>query len=173
MKEIPKKNYIILLGLSIGTIILLVYISSLYKSYQLNKDKDYEIQTVLSTITIDDLDNYIQENPNVIIYISKSDNELIDIFEIDFKKYIKEKELSSEIVYLNTSNIAISDRDKIAAYFNDEFKRLPLDLLDNSNLLLFKDGKIVDIMYLIKKDIDIKDVKLFLEKNNIQGDENE
>lgn len=173
MKEIPKKNYIILLGLSIGTIILLVYISSLYKSYQLNKDKDYEIQTVLSTITIDDLDNYIQENPNVIIYISKSDNELIDIFEIDFKKYIKEKELSSEIVYLNTSNIAISDRDKIAAYFNDEFKRLSLDLLDNSNLLLFKDGKIVDIMYLTKKDIDIKDVKVFLEKNNIQGDENE
>lgn len=173
MRQIPKKNYIILFGLSIGTVILLIYVSSLYKSYQFSKDKNYEIQSVLSTITMSDVDNYIQENPNIVLYISNSDNESVNSFETEFKKYIKDNDLSHEIVYLNTTGITNDDFNKIANYYNDAYKVMSINLLGTSNLLFFEDGKIEDIMYLSNKDINIADVKIFLEKNNVLGERDE
>ena len=63
----PKKNYIILIVLVVSTVFVTLFISDVY----LQKSKKESIcYQYLNRIMLTELDEYIIENPNSIIYIS-------------------------------------------------------------------------------------------------------
>lgn len=163
-QNIPIKNYIILGILVVVTIFLTFYLSSWYKTSKEYKSQHSVVADLLSTIKIEDIDNYLIDNPNIVIYMASSkDNQIVD-FENDFKNFVLKEEINDELVYLDTSTIT-SDNDyqRVERFFSDKLQKDNIKLVNKTNLLVVKDGKIFDIMYTSeKREINIEDVEQFL-----------
>lgn len=104
LREIPKKNYIYLLLILLGTILLLIYIYKWYDTYNENTLNTSIMNEYLTVINYNELDNYIIENKDAVIYVSILGNEKINRFERKFKNAILDNNLKNEILYLDLTN---------------------------------------------------------------------
>lgn len=102
MKQIPKKNYYILVVLLAVTVLLTLWLSNLY----LNKEKlvsnFYEYS---NKITPDDFNEFMTENSDVIIYISDKYDLTHETFEKKFENKIDELNLKHNLIYLDRNDI--------------------------------------------------------------------
>lgn len=85
MKKIPLKNYFIVGFLIIFTIFLTFYLMKKYDSVKVK-----EINFV-SEVKENELDSYITERQEVIIYMASSNNKGLDTFNKDLKNIQKIK----------------------------------------------------------------------------------
>lgn len=165
MKEIPKINYVLLGVMSIITILVVVYMSNWYKA-----SKSYQLESSIMTnflgeIKESEIENYILENPEIVIYISNDQEDETKKFEKKLKNFIIKEEVKSHFIYLDCNNISSEFMKKFQKnYFKDSLKTL---YLSYPNLLIVNDRKIVDILYKLDQEVDINDVKQFLEKNGV------
>lgn len=111
-KEIPQKNYIYLFLILLGSILFVLYLYTWYQAYNENKLNTSIMNKYLTVINYNELDNYIIENKNAIIYVSILGNEDINNFEKKFKNLVSEYNLKNEILYLDISNENISNATK-------------------------------------------------------------
>ena len=75
MRKIPKKNYILLVLLLIMTVFSVFYIANWYtasKNFQL---EDSIMKNFLGEIKESEIENYILENPETVIYVSIGNDE--------------------------------------------------------------------------------------------------
>ncbi len=157
----PLKNYILLLSAFVITIFSAWYIFNMYTDYIF--EKDHTLSNYISEISYDELSNYVIDNPNTIVYLSSRDNINHVDFEKSFIDYIKENNLKSSIVYFDTKKIAINDLITIkATYFKENLSEVNLDTFPN--LIIFENGKIVDLLYKNHEQIDLDHVKKMIEK---------
>ena len=137
MREIPKKNYVILFILVIAVVFITLAAATLYKNYSSN-DKSYmsENITIVDSTTIQ---NYIKENSLVFIYVSdesintnlEEEKKLLEkIEEFDLKKYF---------VFFN------SDNDKNLAFIKNNYN---IDYKDKNLILLIEDNMLIDKLVL-------------------------
>ena len=107
LRDIPFKNYIYLFLILLGSFIVLIYINNWYNSYHKNKLNIGIMNNYLTVINYNELDNYIIENKDAILYVSVLGNEEINKFEQKFKNSIIDNNLKNDILYLNltTENI--------------------------------------------------------------------
>lgn len=168
MREVPKRNYWLMGLLTVATVIVVIYMANWYQA-----SKNYYLESSVMTnflgeIKEAEIENYILENPEVVIYISKDQEDSTKKFEKQLKDYIIKEEIKSYFIYLNCSTLS---SDFIASfqkkYFNGELKKINLSY---PNLLVVSDGKIVDVLYKLDAKPNIKDVKSFLEKNGVTID---
>ncbi|NLL44984.1 MAG: hypothetical protein GX247_04910 [Mollicutes bacterium] len=147
-RDIPLKNYFILGIIVIVTVILTFYLASWYKTSKGYQMQNAVITNVLSAIRVEDIDNYLIDNPNIIIYIASSKDEKIKDFEKDFKKFILKHEIIDEFVYLDTSTITNdNDYQKIEKHFSTTLAKITKKINNKTNLLIVRDGKVLDMMY--------------------------
>lgn len=104
LREIPLKNYIYLLLILLGTILFLSYIYKWYDTYNKNELNTSIMNEYLTVINYNELDNYIIENKDAIIYVSILGNEEINRFERKFKNAILDNNLKNNILYLDLTN---------------------------------------------------------------------
>lgn len=104
LREVPLKNYIYLFLILLGSILLLFYIYRWYDTYNQNKLNTSIMNEYLTVINYNELDNYIIENKDAIIYVSVLGNEDINRFERKFKNIITENRLKNSILYLDITN---------------------------------------------------------------------
>lgn len=139
MNEIPKKNYYILLGLILGTIFLTLSLSYIY----INKDKTISNFYMYSNkITSEEFDEYIIENPNLIVYISDKYNLSYEDFEKKFEKKINELNLKDNLVYIDKSSLSkkfLSDLEK-KYNLNINRKKLPI-------IIVISDKRIIKTIF--------------------------
>lgn len=112
------KNSILLIFIYIATIGMTFYFC---KSYNVYKDYQKEIPVIrdsLQEITKEDLEHYIVENSVAIIYMCTAPDDTCRGFEKDLKKYIKKKEITDEIVYLNLTGV---DLEQFVNNFNKKY----------------------------------------------------
>lgn len=108
MKEKTKKIILLI-------IICLFTIGILFITLKLNEQRKKEILSTssidgyLTEIKYDEVQTHIVEQPNSIIYISNSSDDVSRDFEKDFKKVIKKYNLENEIIYININNVNIID----------------------------------------------------------------
>lgn len=128
MKEIPKKNYYILVVLLVVTAILTLLLSNVY----LNKEKMvshfYEYS---NKIKPEEFDEYMTENSDLIIYISDKYDLSHETFENKFKNKINHLNLKENLIYLDKNEI---DKDflnhlKKKYNINIETNRTPLIII--------------------------------------------
>ena len=142
-RKIPMKNYIIYGFIVIVTLVAVFYTNEWYKAYKISELENSYISKYVTEINYDEFENYILENPNVIIYISKTNSEASINIEKQLYKIIKDNELTDEIVFLNlTGNENVLD--------NIEKKYYKTNLLNNLDripaIAVLNDMKIVDIL---------------------------
>ena len=104
LREVPLKNYIYLFLILLGTILILIYIYTWYDTYNQNKLNTSIMNEYLTVINYNELDNYIIENKDAILYVSMLGNEDINRFEKKFKNEIIKNNLRNDILYLDLTN---------------------------------------------------------------------
>jgi len=112
LREVPKKNYLYLILILLGSFMFLIYIYKWYEAYNENKLNTSIMDKYLTVINYNELDNYIIENKDAVIYVSILGNEDINKFEKKFKNIVAENNLRNNILYLNINNENITSATK-------------------------------------------------------------
>lgn len=168
-REIPKKNYYLLMLVAVLTVLILCYMVNWYQARQAYVIKNSSVTEIVSEVKKDELPNYLLDNPNVVVYFTSFQDENIKNFEKEFKQYILKYELANEIVVVDTDMIESEDFYTSFAnqYFTNELKNKNMNLNYMPNMIFVKDGKVSDILVTYDTDITMKEVKYFLEKNEV------
>lgn len=158
-KEIPFKNYIILAVILIFTILLVVYLFNWQSIYQKNKLQEPILDKYLMVINYNELDDYLVENKEAIVYVSVLNDEKIRMFENKFKNIIIKNDLNNKILYLNLTNESVEINKKYLS-----------NLSGVPTLIIFDEGKVVESYSIKDNNYDIKAFERFLEKEEIIND---
>ena len=143
LRVIPKKNYIIL-GIVILVSLLIIYYFYMWVSaYKDAKENVSVLDNYMNVINYNELDNYITENPNSIIYVSVLEDEKIRNFEKKLKNVLKNKEMDSVILYLDITD-DIKKRN-VKKEMIDRFSINSISMVDVPCVLVIKDGKLNSI----------------------------
>ncbi len=144
-KQIPVKNYIILAIIIVSTVFITFHLA---KKYNIEKDYYKEgspLYKVLYELKIEELDNYLLENPNTVIYIVDGNYEETLVIDRVIKKIVLEKDLTNEIIVIDATNNMSIVAPKLNTILNEKLKSNK-DLLEQTNILIVKERKIVDIL---------------------------
>lgn len=151
MRQIPIKNYIIAIIISVLTICLVFYLMNIYNS------RDTKINFI-DEVSESDIDYYITERSEIIIYMTsakKSKN-----IEKEFKKYLKNKTSKDNYAYIDLNNVKKDFKDN----FINKYSENKIVITDPS-LILIENSKIKDSLTNIKE---FDQIKQFIERSNIK-----
>ncbi len=164
IKKITIKNYLILALIFLGTICLTIYFCRCYSVYNEKMKEVPVIRGVISEITSEELEHYVNDNPNCIVYMCIASDMKCRNFEQDFIKLIKKKNLQEEIVYLNLSNV---DQEKFTGAFNDKYKYSVQLTTNYPAIVTFEENKVSNIIQEDDGELSITKAKQFIELNRI------
>lgn len=162
-KKIKLKNYFILFAICVATFLIFLYILSWYKQYNDTKLSIPVISEVLSTVEYKELDNVLRERDFLILYTCTTSESKCRSFESKFKKYVIEEDLADNIMYFNLGQYKEENNILNKMYLKYKADKLLKKLNDYPSLLIFNQGKIVDILSPSENEnVSIASVKNFL-----------
>jgi len=166
-REISKKNYLILLVVIAAVVGLCFYLTSWYKTIEEYYKTNSVISEVLPEIETETFSSFLLDNPDIVVYISSSSDSDVKTFERQFKKMIVEYSLNSNIIYFDIDKEANNNGLEILVnnYMSKSLKKVTN--ISVPNLIRFKNGEIVDILYIKEATITKNDAIKFLERNEV------
>ena len=146
-REIPVKNYVILILVFLVTIVAVFYVRDWY-----NTTKNYYAQNsvmakVVREIKSEEISNYILENQRFILYVSSGHDSGIKNFVSDFKNLIQSLDITDDVLYMNLDGVnseSFYDLLKNNYVRNSKIENQIVD--SNSSLYLFTDGKVSGVL---------------------------
>ena len=168
-RKIPVKNYIILGIVILFTLLILYYFYCWVDVYKESKINIPILDKYMTVINYNELDNYIVENPDTIVYVSVLEDEKIREFEKEFKNKYREKEIDNEILYMNiTEDIKNKDiKDEMIGKYSIN----GIDVLDVPSILVFSDGKLNSIYSVSDNDYDIDKFLVYINNIKLERDD--
>lgn len=159
MREVPKKNYIIFLLMVVAVVIVVLYLSETHKT-RISHKYISPMNNFVTEIKVDDIENYIIENPLVVIYVSDKKDETLKDREEDFKELLTEYNIQRYFVYLDMS----IDTELVSNNFENKYHK---ELYYENLPILFVmiDGQVVDVYN--EKNYDTTKIIAFLKKNEV------
>lgn len=151
MRQIPIKNYIIAIIISVLTICLVFYLMNIYNS------RDTKINFI-DEVSESDIDYYITERSEIIIYMTSAKK--AKNIEKEFKKYLKNKTSKDNYAYIDLNNVKKDFKDN----FINKYSENKIVITDPS-LILIENSKIKDSLTNIKE---FDQIKQFIERSNIK-----
>lgn len=164
LRKIPVKNYIILGVVIVITMLILYYFYCWVDVYKESKINISILDKYMSVINYNELDNYLVENPDTIVYVSVLEDEDIRIFEKKFKNKYKNNEIDNEVLYMNiTDDLKDKNiRDEIdSKYYLNNYK-----MSDVPCVLVFENGELSSVYSVRDNEYDIDRFLIYL--NNIR-----
>ena len=152
-RKIPSKNYLYLTIIIIVTSLLLVYILKWNKAYNESKLYTGRLNEYLQVINYNELNDYIVENKDAVIYVSILGNEEIRSFEKKFKNTITNNNLRNKILYLDITN---ENQNKV-------MEKLQIDN-NLPYLVVYTDGKISNTYSISKQKYNQKKIIKYLNR---------
>lgn len=153
--DIPLRNYFILAFILILSIILIIYFYMWYGAYEENRLNTPIMDSYLSVINYNELDNFLVENKDAVIYISVLHDDDIRVFEKKFKNVIEKNSLNKAILYLDLTCLEENNSD-----FNNFMIRYKLK--DLPSIVVFKDGIVYDVYNIKANGSDINSLTSYL-----------
>lgn len=162
-KNIPLKNYIFLAVILILSVVLVVYFYMWYDEYENNRINTSILDEYLTVINYNELDDYLVENKDAIIYVSKLGDNDIRIFEKKLKKVVNSYSLNNMILYLDlTSEVSNSKTyDNIKAKYG--ISSLPC-------IIIYRNGSVYDIYNIRDNDFHINKLIRYLDNEDVIDD---
>ena len=167
-KEKPIKNYIVLGSIIIVTLLIALYSFSWYKQYEETKINTPIIESTLRAVEYNNLETVLKERDVLIMYMCTTNEDVCRSFEKKFVNFVKENNLTEDIIYLNLGYN--QDENNLLEKVYNKYKsdNLVKKVYNYPTLIIFNEGKIVDVLSANKKDkITIEKVKQFLESYEI------
>lgn len=163
MRQIPKKNYLILTIIFLLSFFIAVYFQKWYQTYEQDRLTKPIMNKYLMEIKENEIDNYLVENPNTIIYVGKLENELIRNFEKEFINTITKNQLQNQILYLDITNINDNQIKNKYQLDNKKITQVP-------NIMFFKNGKLENIYVIDLKDYNTNKIASYILASDIIGE---
>lgn len=160
LRKIPLKNYLILGVVIIVSFLVLYYLYMWLVAYNETKLNKPIIDKYMSVINYNELDNYIVENPDSIIYVSVLENQEIRNFEIEFKKILRKNKIKYNMLYLNLTD-ELKD-DKISNEIKKKYLFNSLSLIDVPCVVVFHEGQLKYIYGLKDNNYDVDRMVSFI-----------
>lgn len=146
-KEIPYKNYIILILVFLMTILVTFYVRDWYNTTKVYYAQNSVMTKVVKEIKSEEISNYILENQRFILYVSSGQNSQIKDFEDEFKNLIQNLDISDDVLYMNLDGVNTgSFYDLLKNNYSSNAKLKNQIVSSDSILYLFTDGKIVNVL---------------------------
>lgn len=164
-KEIPLKNYILLSIVLILTIVVVIYFFLWKNTYEKSKLQTPILDDYLLVINYNELNNYLVENKDAIIYVSKLNDESIRLFENKFKNIINKNNLNNKILYLDLTEEL--KENNIVKQINKKYGK---EMTEVPTIVIIKDGKISSSYNIKENKYNIKLLEKYLEKEDVIND---
>ena len=146
-KEIPYKNYIILILVFLMTILVTFYVRDWYNTTKVYYAQNSVMTKVVKEIKSEEISNYILENQRFILYVSSGQNSQIKDFEDEFKNLIQNLDINDDVLYMNLDGVNTgSFYDLLKNNYSSNAKLKNQIVSSDSSLYLFTDGKIVNVL---------------------------
>lgn len=162
-KKISIKNYIILGVVILVTLLILYYFYLWVDVYKESKINIPILDKYMTVINYNELDNYVVENPNTIVYVSVLEDEKIREFEKQLKNKYKNDEIMNEVLYMNITDDLMNKNIK-----NEMISKYSVNSLNITNVpcvLVFNNGVLSSIYNVKDNDYNIDRFTIYL--NNI------
>ena len=144
-REIPKKNYYIVLVVSIVVIALTLYVRVLYLNYVNNKvENGVFYNKAINQINTDDFSFAVGEANEAIMYVSYTGSKEIKKMEKRLYKELENKNLLDKIIYWDVTNLL--DNNEYIPILANNFPNVELDINKAPMLIYIVDGKAVDVI---------------------------
>lgn len=164
-REIPLKNYIILGLVVLLTLGLVYYFYLWYITYEESKLNETIMDRYLEVINYNELNDYIVENRNAMIYTSVLEDNDIRKFEIKFKNIVVKNALKDKILYMDMTDIF---KDKIKyTELRNSYQINNYNITNVPCILVFKDAKLVDIYSIKDNDYNTDNVLNYIIDNEM------
>lgn len=148
-KNIPFRNYIILSVVLIFSIIVVIYFYMWYDEFKVKKINTPVMDQYLSVINYNELDTYLVENKNVVIYTSVLSDEKTRNFEKKFKRVVNQYFFNSNMLYLD-----LTDEYSDNKLFNNIKNKYHLS--DMPCIVIFENGIVSDVYNISYYNYDIE-----------------
>lgn len=173
LRTIPKKNYMIyscifVITFLIATIAFIYFTDRNYSELKIPVLRG----SVTAEITPNDLNEYLNENPNVLLYIGDPTDEESRTLEKELKSTIKRRDL--EVVYVNI--VDTKDKEEFYKSFIENYglnSTREFHIIDTPAFVILEDKQIVDIVARNGMKVDNYDIEILLDRNEIKGEEND
>lgn len=161
-KNTLVRNYIILSLIVVLSIIAVFYFYMWHNAYEKERLGTSVASEYLNVIQYNELDNYLTENKDAIIYVSVVNDLDIRNFEKKFKRLVEEKALNNSILYMD-----ITDELKS----NKSYKEIKSKYSINVPYIIIFDNGYMESIYEIKEnDYSISLLKDYLVEEGIIND---
>ena len=94
MKKIPLKNYIILSIILGVSVLIVIYITNWFLATQKQNEENNNVNFI-KEVKVSEINNYITENPNFIIYLKCSTSNNVK-FEKKLKKFLIDNDIQKD-----------------------------------------------------------------------------
>ena len=170
LRVIPKKNYFILGVVLLLTVLAVYYFYMWNKAYNESKINEPVLDKYMTVINYNELEDYLIENPDTIIYTSILEDKDIRSFENRFKNYIRNDKLDHDVLYMDITSEIKSNNKK-----TDMMKKYSVEyanILDIPNVMVFENGKLMIIYNIQDNDYDVKKTVEFINSIKINEGDN-
>lgn len=150
-RVVPVKNYILLGIIILISIFLIYYFFLWYKAYEESKVNAPIMDKYLQVINYNELESYLLENENTVVYVSVVGDENVRNFEKKFKDTIVKNSLN-DMLYMNISNELNSD---MSLKYDLDKGKIPC-------ILVFEGNKLLDYYYIDVNDYSLKKIRKYL-----------
>jgi hypothetical protein len=165
IKQIPKKNYIIysiILCLTLGVSLIAFFIYNNQKSYD---DSIPILRAKVKEIESKDVDQYLLENPNSLLYIGVAQDSNSRHIEKELINLINNNNLN--VIYLNITDL--SNKKEFYKSFNSKYGTNHT-LQNYPAFIIIRESKIFDMVQRTDRDLYIGDIQKLIDIYELKGD---
>lgn len=167
LRKIPFKNYVFLGVVLLVSMLILYYFYLWVDAYNESKLNKPIMNKYMDVINYNELDTYLIENPDTIIYVSILENKEIRDFEKNFKKLFRKKKINNDILYLDiTEDI---NNEEIKNELSNKYMINSVSILNVPVIIVIENGNVKSIYSISENNYDVDKVKTFI--NGIKFEE--
>lgn len=164
-KNIPSRNYFIVIVVSVLVMVVVLYTRSFYLNYKASKVNESVFSNhKINQINDDDFNYALRETSSeMILYVSYTGSSEINSIENKLFREIEKKGLTDKIIYWN-----VTDNKNYLETLRSRFPEIK-DQINNAPLFIYiKDGKGIEAMSSELKKVDYKVFNKLVSKYNIE-----
>lgn len=164
-KNIPSRNYFIVIVVSVLVMVVVLYTRSFYLNYKTSKVNESVFSNhKINQINDDDFNYALRETSSeMILYVSYTGSSEINSIENKLFREIEKKGLTDKIIYWN-----VTDNKNYLETLRSRFPEIK-DQINNAPLFIYiKDGKGIEAMSSELKNVDYKVFNKLVSKYNIE-----
>ena len=164
-KNIPSRNYFIVILVSVLVMVVVLYTRSFYLNYKASKVNESVFSNhKINQINDDDFNYALRETSSeMILYVSYTGSSEINSIENKLFREIEKKGFTDKIIYWN-----VTDNKNYLETLRNRFPEIK-DQINNAPLFIYiKDGKGIEAMSSELKNVDYKVFNKLVSKYNIE-----